>query len=400
LAKEAIPLARMGRSAPDDTMTAVPISTLARIEQARQHYAGADQLFQRAEKLHLRLRGPENFEFAYALGERAGLKRAEGSLPEAYELAKKATSVLTRNIRRRLNTLTMTATGQTKPQSFYHRPTFSVHLGIAADLARQTPERSPALGAETFELSQWVQNSQASAALPQMAARFANGEGELAELVRRRQDLVRKYQSLEQKVVAALARPAAERVKSQEDGWRKSSDELEKSIAEIDRLLSGKFPEYAALSNPAPLSVKEVQAQLKKDEALVQFTVNEPETHAWVVTSDDLRWTAIPIGSRALANEVAALRCGLDESAWMAAGPAEQAAADGTVHRGRPGSGWRVAVRPGAGSCALRQAAVPIRGADQGQASARCPLRTAHDPVSPRPRNPPAGRLHHWLEVL
>jgi hypothetical protein len=314
--------------------------------------------------------------------------------------------VLTRNIRRRLNTLTMTATGQTKPQSFYHRPTISVHLGIAADLARRVPEQSPALGAETFELSQWIQNSQAGAALSQMAARFANGEGELAELVRRRQDLVRKYQIQEQKIVTALAKPAAERVKSQEDAWQKSSDELERSLAGLDRLLAGKFPEYAALSNPAPLSVKEVQAQLKKDEALVQFAVNETETYAWVVTADDLRWAAIPIGSRALADEVAALRCGLDEAAWVATGPADQASASasrcekGLGIAGQPGSGWRTPLRLGAGSCALRQAAVPVRGADQRQAPPLCSLRTAHNPASPRARNQPTGRLHHRPEAL
>ena len=56
------------------------------------------------------------------------------------------------------------------------------------------------------------------------------------------------------------------------------------------------FPDYAALAEPEPLSVEEVQAQLGADEALVLF-LDTPEwkptpeeTFIWVVTKTDMRW--------------------------------------------------------------------------------------------------------------
>ena len=81
------------------------------------------------------------------------------------------------------------------------------------------------------------------------------------------------------------------------------------------------FPDYAALSRPEPLSVEEVQSQLRPDEALVLF-LDTPEwkptpeeTFIWVVTKTDMRWVRSDLGTPALTREVAALRCGLDAGA-------------------------------------------------------------------------------------
>src|SRR5262249_50593890 len=101
----------------------------------------------------------------------------------------------------------------------------------------------------------------------------------------------------------------------------------DKRIDEIDAILKDKFPEYAALTNSAPLSVADVQALLGSDEALVLF-VDAPEmkptaeeTFIWVVTNAEVRWARSDLGTRALQREVAALRCGLDyDGTWGAAG--------------------------------------------------------------------------------
>ena len=93
-------------------------------------------------------------------------------------------------------------------------------------------------------------------------------------------------------------------------------------IAEIDKRLKAEFPDYAALASPAPLPVEEVQAQLGADEALVLF-LDTPEakptpeeTFIWVVTKTEMRWVRSDLGKAALAREVQALRCGLDEEEW------------------------------------------------------------------------------------
>jgi CHAT domain-containing protein len=89
-----------------------------------------------------------------------------------------------------------------------------------------------------------------------MAARFAKGEGKLAELVRRRQDLILNNRLLQSKITGAMSKPASQRVKSQEDGWLRSADEIERSIGEIDRVLARDFPDYAALANATEAKIK------------------------------------------------------------------------------------------------------------------------------------------------
>ena len=86
--------------------------------------------------------------------------------------------------------------------------------------------------------------------------------------------------------------------------------------------MATKFPDYAALTSPAPLGVEEVQAQLGADEALVLF-LDTPEakstleeTFIWVVTKTDMHWVRSDLGTKALGREVQALRCGLDAEAW------------------------------------------------------------------------------------
>ena len=97
---------------------------------------------------------------------------------------------------------------------------------------------------------------------------------------------------------------------------------IDARIAEIDKELAAKFPDYAALASPAPLTVEDVQAQLRPDEALVLF-LDTPEakptpeeTFIWVVTKTDVRWVRSELGTPALTREVQALRCGLDDTAW------------------------------------------------------------------------------------
>ena len=94
-------------------------------------------------------------------------------------------------------------------------------------------------------------------------------------------------------------------------------------LAEIGRKLANDFPDYSALASPAPVSVADVQAKLKADEALVLFLDTDArfkplpeETFVWIVTRSEVRWLRSELGTAGLAREVKALRCGLDSSLW------------------------------------------------------------------------------------
>ena len=173
-----------------------------------------------------------------------------------------------------------------------------------------------------FEIAQWALSSKAADSVAQMAARQAKGDGALAGMVRERQDLVGEWQVRDKLLVAAIAQSPDQRNAIAEQVLRDRIATIDARIADIDKTLARDFPEYAALASPEPLGIADVQAQLHANEALVLFldTVEwkptPEETFLWVVNKTGTRWLRIELGTRALSERVAALRCGLDRAAW------------------------------------------------------------------------------------
>jgi CHAT domain-containing protein len=185
-------------------------------------------------------------------------------------------------------------------------------------LANRAAGDPRALLSESFNVAQWALQSEASDALAQMSLRFAAGVGGLAEAVRDRQDLLHQLQAAEAHLLAAIGRadsPATEIA-------RKSITGLTARLAAVEQRLTRDFPEYVQLARPKPLTVEEVRATLKSDEALiafldVQYTGKLPEEEfVWVVTKTDARWVKLNLTPTQIATHVAALRCGLDQAAW------------------------------------------------------------------------------------
>lgn len=295
---------------------------------ARKRYAEAEKLFAHVMRGIEASWGPDVNAMVPPIVGMAEVKLAQGNPLESYDYAKRATSHRLRRIDARAESLTMSSRGQMRPVGFYDQSAFDIHLRAAAELALRSPDRAPALAAETFELSQRVQHSQAASALSQMAVRFAQGDGALAQQIRQRQELTDQYRMLDKNLVAAISQPNAQRNEAEEDNARKAREDLVKRIKAIDADLAKQFPQYAALVNPAPLSIQEVQQLLRPGEVLIRISQEavDPfpyrhsvgQTYVWAVTHDEARWKALPIGAETLATEVAALRCGLDESAWRA----------------------------------------------------------------------------------
>jgi hypothetical protein len=52
----------------------------------------------------------------------------------------------------------------------------------------------------------------------------------------------------------------------------------------LQETLASEFPDYAALSNPQPMTARQVQALLSDDEALLLFALAEQESCAFALT--------------------------------------------------------------------------------------------------------------------
>ena len=171
-------------------------------------------------------------------------------------------------------------------------------------------------GGEIFEAAQLAQVSEAASALAQMAARGATEGGELAKLVRERQDLVAEWKKRNQLRSAAILQAPDKRNRAAEAEVVARLNAIDKRLTEIDRRLRAEFPDYASIASLAASPIGEVKAQLGAEEALVLFLDLPEETIIWVVTKSEMRWFGSKLGTPALTSRLEALRCGLDEEEW------------------------------------------------------------------------------------
>jgi CHAT domain-containing protein len=81
--------------------------------------------------------------------------------------------------------------------------------------------------------------------------------------------------------------------------------------AALDRTISERFPNYAALSNPQPLSLKEAQRLLADDEALVNVDLDR-RSYVWVITKDRAEWKELSVSAEDVSKAVSTLRTGLN----------------------------------------------------------------------------------------
>ena len=168
---------------------------------------------------------------------------------------------------------------------------------------------------EAFIAAQRTRETQASAALSQMALRFAAGDDAIAAAVRRQQDLKATLDSLDKRIATELGAAEGKRNDALLASLRAESARASQSFDEITARIARDFPAYAELSSPAPLSVAQAQALLKPDEALVSFITLDDHSYVFAVTRESSVWQRIPLGRNDIGERVGKLRLGLFDPA-------------------------------------------------------------------------------------
>jgi tetratricopeptide (TPR) repeat protein/CHAT domain-containing protein len=296
-------------------------NNLGRLGDARLRYDKAEQLFKRSLVIQEKALGPDHPDVGRMLDNLAALHFAQGDWVRAFEFWRRSTGIFVRFAGRTTAAMSKTSIGTRKrgldPNTDRFRGLFKAAYRLGG------AERGPGLAAEMFESAQWSQSSEAAASLAQMAARGATGDPQLAALARERQDAVAEWQKLDATRTAAMSQSTDRRDRRIEAANVARLADIDLRIDDIDKRFVKDFPDYAALANPKPLSVAEVQSQLRAGEALVLFLdtpVWKPtpeETFIWVVTKTDSRWVKSDMGTQTLQDRVAGLRCGLDPGEWQ-----------------------------------------------------------------------------------
>ena len=111
---------------------------------------------------------------------------------------------------------------------------------------------------------------------------------------------------------AEKALPGYQAFTTQRNTLRGEIDRYEREERDARSKIIAAFPEYAALTDPKPLAVAEVQALLKADEVMVVALVGSERSFVWAVTRERAEWAEIDASNDTLAEHVRILRDGLD----------------------------------------------------------------------------------------
>ena len=304
-----------------------PLNNLAEVYRAEGRYDQAVPLYKRALAIWENALGLDHPNVTAPLSNLALLYVLQHHWGRAADFWRRSTSVIAKRAQRGTLDVGQPLTGKKRSEAQQLSWQFWGLVKVAYRLASDHPNMDERLKREMFQTAQWAQSSEAAQTLLQMAARGAKGDPRLATLVRERQDLVTEWQKRDAERSAAIAQAPDKRDIQAEAANVARLSAIDTRIGDIDRRLTAEFPDYAAMVSPAPLSIGDVQALLRSDEALVVF-LDTPEwkpipeeTFIWVATKREVRWVRSKLGTPSLRREVAALRCGLDyDGTWGATG--------------------------------------------------------------------------------
>jgi CHAT domain-containing protein len=274
---------------PDHPDVARDLNNLAGVYNSQGRYAEAEPLDRRALAIREKALGPNHPDVAISLSNLAAAFADQGRFADALPLVRTATE-----------------------RGFVFRQVdlSTLHSARGAGLVAEIDAVS-----ESFSVVQKASLSAASAALGQLAVRFAAGSSDLARLVRIEQDLAAEGDRLDKAVLTEVSKTSGERNQDKEHALRDELDKTMKSLGEVRTELGTLFPDYVALSRPQVISLADTQALLGEDEALVVIDLAPAGTaddYVWALTRNSAIWKKLDTGKGEITDEVAALRSQLD----------------------------------------------------------------------------------------
>ena len=264
-------------------------NNLAVLYREQGRYADAEPLFKRSLAMSEKTLGPDHPDVAASLNSLAGLYREQGRYADALPLVQKTI-----------------ASGRAIP---------AVAVPVLFGAEEKRLISAAQARDDALDVVQRASQTAAAAAVNKLGARLAAGSDRLAQLVRKDQDLAAETETLDKAIVAAVSNEPGKRDAANEQRIRDRLAAIATERQALEKVFAAEFPDYATLSHPQPLTVKDIQALLSGEEAMVLFASGDKETYVFAMTRTAVAAKVIPLGATALSEEVAAFRRGLDVEA-------------------------------------------------------------------------------------
>jgi CHAT domain-containing protein len=167
---------------------------------------------------------------------------------------------------------------------------------------------------EAFAVVALIQSRKVGRSLSGSMARTKVNDPELASLIRQRQDLEMQLRYFESRLTSpADSSEGLSIAASSNESLLKEIGELNGAMEALDEEVRDRFPRYADVVDPRPMTPAETQAFLKPDEAMILVFVGRQRSFVWAFgDSGPVAFAEVAAGEAALAEQVARLREAVD----------------------------------------------------------------------------------------
>ena len=234
----------------------------------------------------------------------AGLQASDGRLKEGLDAARQSIKGMQQRVDRYSGAKAHRLSTELKSL----REAAITHIDILASMREKEGVNKDELLEESFATSQISRASSVALALSRMAQRFAAKTGPLAELIKKQQHLLSRWQEIDNLLTTAIQKPVNKRDKNEVTLLRKSLKKTKTQIEKINSEINSRFPKYAALAKPGLVTIKQVQELLKPEEALVVYLIGKDKSFSWSLTKNKADLFRVKLGREKLSNEVRKLR--------------------------------------------------------------------------------------------
>ena len=251
--------------------------------------------------------GEKHFDYAMAQAILAGGLARAGKDSDALQIYKAAVPILLGS--------SYESNDDPIEMTGYERRMARVILPYLSLLAR-TRDASNNNAAESFQLGELIRRQSVQRALVASSARAAARNPQLAELVRKEQDLQKQVAARLDAMNSILALPPNERDEKKAASLRSETEKLDAQRAATRHQIEQRFPSYADLIASKPATLEDVRAALGPGEAFLSFYVGVARTFVWAVPKEGpVAFASAGLGTADIDAKVQKLRASLESQA-------------------------------------------------------------------------------------
>ena len=286
-------------------LVADTLNNLASAYRGLGELSKAEQNYKKSIDLNVLARGHDHPSVARSYNNLAYYYFDQGEIEEALAAIRQSSNILAN--RANLN-IASSLSGGARSELTAAGSVFQMHSAIAWKAANATNADAAGLKNEAFIAAQRAEQRKASDALSQMSARIQTVGGDLAELVREREDLVARWRAFDELVTESFLKDPTEGDAILIENLKRDQEATAERLDTIDQRIAVEFPAYLEISRPVALSIREIQDLLSPSEALVFFLVGGQESYVWAVRDGASTWHQLNATRDEIAGKVETLR--------------------------------------------------------------------------------------------